>query len=120
MLSQITADDLVYNISSSKGGMSAVMNGYDAGAIQKTYLGTVNDMVDVPVLDIGGVPIFELKERFAAMGVELQNPVLRVFNDVKAPEDAAPYPLGAKMDRVEVCGSAAVCAAVCHLLLRVV
>lgn len=101
-MAQITADDLVYNISSSKNTVSAVMNGYDASAIQKTYLGTVNDMVDVPLLDIGGVPIFELKEQFAAMGVELQSPILKVFNDTKAPEDAPPYPLGARNDRVEV------------------
>lgn len=84
--------------------MSAVMNGYDANAIRKTYLGTTKDMIDVPLLDIGGMPIFELREQFAAMGVELQNPVLKVFNDVKAPEDAPPYPFGARNDRVEVWG----------------
>ncbi len=99
---KVTADDLVYNISNTKQGVSPLLSGYDANDIQKTYLGTLDDMVDVPVLDIGGVPITEVQEQFARMGVEMDAPVLKAFNNT-APEDRAQsYPPGARLEQVRV------------------
>jgi hypothetical protein len=79
---QVTANNEVWNYRAEGGGFNP---GPDD--IKKVFLGRVEDMIDLPITDMGGVPISDLQESFEQYGLDMSGNVMTFFKDMSDAED---------------------------------